>query len=358
MNLQGIIQRQLNSLKIWADISDSVSQKLQSLFDLLTAESLKQSIYSPFEGLSKINPNGLPFQWSFCINNQLPSVRFLCESGTPGTSVQSRSKLSLDKFNAACYLLNIPHQDWLHEGVLPYILPKNEEWPEDWLSSIWFAVGASKEGVLLKIYLNLDRGKPIERWKRIGWVLKSLRRDNSLERLCILSGRVSKDSWPSGLAVDILPTGKPGRVKIYFYSGEVYLDWLENWYSSIGAEREIPYLRKMAELFPWQYGQPYPIKALFLSLEFSQKDEVSLKTDLTVSRLIKNELHIVEGIRVLLKELKLDESLYISALKELGIWPLNSTSPLLHHLVGFGFEPEGSHHVNVYCEPPIYTKSS
>jgi len=357
VSLFEIIRKQLDALVCWANIPYVVEQRLQGVFEILTNEALMRPAFPPFHGMAKINPSGLPFQWSFCADNKLNTVRFLCESGLPGTSSQWRFKLSMQKFEEVCSLLNIQFPAWLKEDVLPYIIPKNDAWPTHWLSAIWFAVGASSNGILVKVYFNLLRDQAIDRWKRIGWVLKALGRVESLVKLCNISGKVSKDSWPSGLAIDILPNGKAGRVKIYFQSGKVFHNWLEKWYNAVGAGREIPYVRRMLEVYPWNENHPYMEKAFFTALEFSAKDEISLKTDLAVSRWVKGDLCIVEGVRKLLNYLDLDESHYVSWLKTIGAWPSDPSRSISHHLVGLGFEPDGAHHLNVYCEPPLRSGS-
>lgn len=40
-------------------------------------------------GLSRINADGLPFQWNLCIDGGPASVRILFEAGVPGSSVEA-----------------------------------------------------------------------------------------------------------------------------------------------------------------------------------------------------------------------------------------------------------------------------
>ncbi len=352
MCLYEIVQKQLHALEQWANLPEKISWHLNKVFEMLTFEALMRSPNPPFSGLAQINPDGLPFQWSLCIDNNRPSVRFLCESGVPGTHSRLRYELSLEKLETLCNLLDIPILDWL-KAFVHHAMPRYEEWPGEWFSALWFAVGASPEGILFKLYLNIKSGNAFERWKRIGWVLKALGREPSLQTLCRLSGTVSKDSWPSGLAVDILPDGKPGRVKAYFESAEVQHEWLENWYSAIGARSFVPYVNKMLEVFPRAKGGPYPEMAFFVSLEFLPDELVGLKTDLAISRWMGSDFKVVEAIKDLLTYARLDDSHYISWLDAIGAWPPSRNECKTHQLVGFGFEPDGTYHVNVYCEPPV-----
>lgn len=358
MNLAETVRGQLFSLAEWAQLPDTVSQRLDGLFGLLTHEALVRPAQRPFKGLGKINPDGLPFQWSFCIDNGPPTVRFLCESGTPGTSIQTRIALSNDKLKESCRLLEIPFPAWFGEIVMPLIMPSDQPLPEDWLSAIWFAAGAGRKGILLKVYVNLMRDSAIERWKRIGGVLRDMGRKDSLVKLCEMSERVSQDSWPSGLAIDIMPDGSPGRIKVYFRSGEVCQGWIENWYKVLDAAEHIPYIRKMLEILPWQSNERYPQGTFFVSTEFSRDNKVSLKTDFTVARWGHTDRHIADGVRGLIEHLGLDESLYTSGLAAIECRSDNHANSPVQQLVGLGYEPDGSRHINVYCEPPLPSRNT
>lgn len=353
LDLYEIIRRQLRALEQWADIPDGTSSRLNSVFEVLARESLSRPACPPFGGLARINPDGLPFQWSLCIDNKKPTVRFLCESGMPGSSARLRYRLSMAKYKKVCDMLEVPYPEWLSEVVLRHTMPEGEQWPCQWYSAIWFAVGAGENDILVKVYLNIRTDDALKRWKKIGWVLKMLGMENSLMQLCDLSGKVSMDSWPSGLAVDILPNGKAGRVKVYFESAEVNSDWLEKWYKATGEDWVLPYVRKMMEVFPRDNRLPYPEKAFFVSLEFSPGGEVSIKTDFTVSKWMQSDIRIVEGVSEFLDYSQLDTNSYLAWLEAMGAWPPKESGCETHQLVGFGFEPDGEYHVNVYCKPPL-----
>jgi len=353
VQLGKVIESQLMTLADVADLNKATRAHLRNAFLILTAESLQQSPTPPFKGLSRINPNGLPFQWSFCLNNAKPTVRLVCEAGEPGTSAYTRYKLSLQKLHTLCHMLDKPYPSWLTNVVIKEVMPEIDDWPEGWESALWFAVAATDNQLYLKIYLNLNRSAPLDRWRRVGRVLQGLGRHESLKTLCELSEKVSHESWPSGLAIDILPNGEPGRIKTYFHSGEVNHSWLDNWYHALKADDQLPHIKQMLELFPQPYAGLYPAKAFFVSLEFGNDSSVSLKTDLTVSRWIPRDDIIIPATYCFAEYLGLNTSMYQKALKAIGLWPATSACPISHHLVGFGYEPDGSRHINVYCEPPL-----
>jgi len=353
VQLYNEIERQLTALSDVVIMNETSRADLHDTFQILTKDSLQQSIRPPFKGLSRINPNGLPFQWSFCLNNARPTVRFVCEAGVPGTTAYTRYKLSLQKLATLCHRLNFPYPDWLTDKVLKQVMPSINDWPDWWESALWFAVAASDKQINLKIYLNLNYGVPLHRWRRVGRVLQGLDRHECLTQLCKLSEKVSHESWPTGLAIDILPNGEAGRVKIYFHSGEVSRDWLDNWYRALAADSELPYINRMLELFPWPQEEPYPSKAFFVSLEFGVNGGVSLKTDLTVSRWMPQDSEIISATSRFAESLGLSVNAYLNALKAIGLRTMDSSLPSSHHLVGFGYETDGSRHINVYCEPPL-----
>ncbi len=352
VDLYDIVRRQLGSLEQWAGLNVETSELLNTIFEILTSEALQRPAIPPFTGLAQINPNGLPFQWSLCIDNKSPSLRFLCEAGVPGTSCKSRYRLSLEKLQEVCSLLNIPKLNWLN-SLLRHAMPREYEWPKDWFSALWLAIGANQAGILVKIYLNIDAGDAFDRWKKIGMVLQSLGRQVSLQRLCDLSGKISRDSWPSGLAIDVLPNGMPGRVKAYFESAQVRYGWLTKWFKAVGLDDSIPYVEKMLDSFPYEKRASYPEKAFFISLEFLPGELMGLKADISVSQWMESDYRVFDAMNGFLHHIELDDSQYIPWLKAMDAWPPSKSRCTTHQLVGFGLEPDGTYHVNVYCQPPI-----
>ena len=213
-------------------------------------------------------------------------------------------------------------------------------------------MASADTGILLKPYLNLNRGTARERWMRAGWLLKNLGRVESLERLCAISHRVSANSWPVGLAFDILPNGEPGRMKIYFRSGAVGPDWLAKWHEATGYRAHAAKLRACLDLFPWTGSKTYPDGAFTLSLEFHPDGTVSLKTDLAVTKWIANDGQSLTACEVLIERIGADPAGLKSAMAAIGAPPIGNASGDVMRFAGLGLEPDGSCHVNVYIAPP------
>jgi hypothetical protein len=348
------LQVQLHSVMQWANLPPAIAQKTEQVFQLFTSKAIERPVRTRYDGLSRINASGLPFQWCFCFGPGLRSVRFLCEAGTPGDSPLERLNYSVGQFEKVLSVLGIPNPDWLWDSVFPYAVPKKDAWPTHWRSAVWFAVGASPKGILTKIYLNLNRDAPLDRWQRVGWMLKSLGNIESLATLCDLSKKVSANSWPVGIAIDVSPNGSPGRVKIYFRSSAVKTDWLHRWYSAANASSEECIVRQLLDAFPLCGKAMYPSKSFIVSLEFhNNRGDISLKTDLGITRWIQNDVSIVQGIRQLLHTINDNQEDLTSALKSIGAWPLSTTEASYCRFVGLGYEPDGSRHLNVYLEPPM-----
>lgn len=353
-----VVSGQLEALIAWSGLSIDHANKTRDAYRILSRNALDRSVAGRYDGLSRINPDGLPFQWSFCIDGGGPSVRFLCEVGPPGSSVEERLRLSQVALAQALEALGIPRPSWLWEDVIPTVFAAPDSLPPRWLSAMWFAVEANQRHVLLKVYINLEHGSPRERWERVGRVLLDLGRRESLKKLCELSRPASRDSWPIGLALDVLGDGRPGRVKAYFYGDEVGPEWLYRWYAAAGLTSEIPYVRTTLASFPWHADRPYWIKSLFISPEFGPRGKLTLKTDLAVSRWVRSDALILRGVHQLAARLGLDVSSYVKALRTIGDWPVSRSQTRTHHVVGLGFEGHRRRHLNVYCEPRMKRSNS
>ena len=347
-SIASVIEEQLRRLADAAGLGASRRSELFQVLRRLGSDSLARSVAECYGGLSRINANGLPWQWSFTLGGDR-GVRFLCESGTPGSPGPARARACLRSLEGLCAELGWRYPHWLGDQVADILLPSPGHWPKGWHSAIWFAAGASRGGVGLKVYFNLNRDSALERWRRAGRVLQGLGRTRALERLCELSGQVSHAAWPVGLAVDIGPGETPGRIKIYFRSAEAGPGWVRNWVAAFGLD-EWPW-RCLLDCFPFERDRPYPEGAFVSSLEVHQDERFSLKIDLAMTRWLRDEAAIIRGIRHLGCRLGLDESGYLRGIEVLGI--PSSTSSCLHRFVGLGTEPDGAMHINVYVEPPV-----
>ncbi|MCA9773434.1 MAG: hypothetical protein KC466_13555 [Myxococcales bacterium] len=351
--LRGVVSGQLEALAGWAALPEARRQTLRSVFECLTAGALDRPPSPPFSGLSRINADGLPFQWSLAVGAAGRSVRFLCEAGMPGTSARARYRTSRERLWKACEILDVSPPTTFDNVVVRRLMPDVGDWPAHWRSGLWFGVGATAEGIGLKPYLNLNRGAPIDRWRRVGRILQDLGRSGALKRLCDLSGLVSQDSWPVGAAVDLLPRGGIGRVKIYFRSGVVDRAWLARWYDAV-RPTEAPAVAALLDAFSYAGRAPYPDRAFTVSLEWHPgDDEPTLKTDLAATRWIASDRDLVAGTTRLLSDLGLDVSEYFGALRALGALPADPSRARTHRFIGLGFEPDGTRHVNVYLEPTL-----
>ncbi len=346
-----MVQAQFSSLARIAELPTTVESRLRDVLSLLTADSLDQRAGGPFQRLSGINANGLPFQWVLRTSAAGEAFGFVCEVGNSRDSPYQRFLRSRAHLKEACALCTPATTDWL-DGLIDRIVPVSPQaWPEHWLSGIWIGVSPSPAGVVLKPYFNLNLGSARERWLRAGYVLQALGRHSGLASLCALSARISGHSWPVGLAVDILPSGRPGRVKIYFRSESVRLEWLECWYESTGYSGQASLVRACLEHFPLLERQRYPAGAFVTSLEFHPDETLGLKTDLAVTKWMASDAAIHEAakslsIRIGSRARRLD-----SMLRAVGSVPADRDGTRSFRFVGLGHEPDGSSHLNLYLEP-------
>lgn len=328
-----------------------VGDKLCRVFRLLTAESLDQAEDGPHPGLSRINADGLPFQWVLRVGGTGAGFGFLCEAGTPGDTPRNRYALSRQRLRSASGICG-RSSEWL-DAVANLLVPQSEnDWPEHWRSALWVGVAPSPEGIVLKPYFNLNAGNARDRWMRAGRVLQALGRNRSLASLCELSSQVSQDSWPVGLAVDALPSGACGRVKIYFYSDRVSTDWLQRWYVAVGCIELASLARRFLDAFPFTQQRRYPRGAFVVGLEFHPSTErVSLKTDLAITKWMASDAHIARGAEAMTQELGGSGNRVNEHLAAIGVHPANDGSVQSFRFVGLGHEPNSSSHLNMYLAP-------
>lgn len=350
VNLQSLIIEQFDIFAKICRIS-KINSTLKNSLLLLTNESLDQQVNSTYPGLSQINANGFPFQWSLSLENKMPSLRFLCESGYPGTSVAKRINLSFQKILELLDLMSYEYPTWLFTDVKNNLIPKKI--PDSWLSAVWFAIGANDNGILPKIYFNLNNDSILNRWKSIGWVLKDLGRNQSLDFFCKISSVVSNGSLPIGIAFDILPSGQAGRIKIYFRSLNANLEFLERWYESCNGYSHAELLRNFLDCFPCE-GK-YPYDSFTVGLEFPIENcknwNPTLKIDLGVTKWMKGDYQISKGICRALQMMNIQTNTYEDFVEKLGPAEINKEKSIFHRFVGFGYEPDGSYHLNIYFEP-------
>ena len=350
--LYDIVRRQLAAQCQWAGLSADRAEMAGSLFDTFCAESLDGPAELPYRGLSSINADGLPFQWSQSFGAIPRSVRFVCESGYQHTSASVRQSLSIERLAKARAMLGFPIAPWFDSSLLPLIMA-GDEMPSHWRSSIWFGVGIANTGAVIKPYFNLNRGSPLDRWKTVGRILRETAHPDCLAKLCELSGAVSKDSWPVGLTVDLGASADPTRMKVYFRSDRVDLSWIERWYSASGYSFHNAAIRSLLDLFPCDGVKFFPEGAFVVALEFHLKSGVvSIKTDIALNKLGYERGGVTEGTRRAVLNIAGENTGVNTWLESLGMGDESATtSPL--RFVGVGSEPDRSLHVNVYAEPVI-----
>lgn len=349
--LKLIINDQLDVFAKICELTPNTILLLKESLCLLTEESLNQTVKQTYSGLSKINSNGFPFQWSLNLGNNSPSVRFLCEVGHPGNSSFDRANLSLKKVSQLTDLLSFGYPEWLFSFVIPRVLPTR--FPDHWLSAVWYAMGANNKGILPKIYFNLNQGKMLDRWMLIGWIMKDLNRELSLKALCEMSRIASEGSLPFGVAFDIMPDGSLGRIKVYFKSMKGNIKFIERWYRASNALYYSPKIRDFLDCFP--NDSKYPFDSFIMGVEFPPENtkhwNPTLKLDLGITKWIKGDSQIRDGILRALGLLNIPTEYYRRFLDELGPPNLSNEACIFHRFVGLGYEADESIHINTYFEP-------
>jgi hypothetical protein len=155
-----------------------------------------------------------------------------------------------------------------------------------------------------------------------------------------------------GLTIDALPDGTAGRVKIYFRSDCVGLDWLQGWYEAAGCCKHTSLMRQFLELFPLTGQHRYPTRSFTVGLEFHPStDVISLKTDLAITKWMASDAQLTHSAVAMVHALGSDARLPDAYLSAVGALPASDENVRSFRFVGLGHEPDGSSHLNIYLSP-------
>ena len=332
--------------------------RVRDIFNCLTEASLDQPAGGPYEGLSFINADGLPFQWIQRLTADRDEWGFLCEVGRPNAAGNARRMLTLNLLRRCCVLANLAEPRFLNSAAASLHPVDEDQWPAHWRSATWVGVGIKGDAVLLKPYFNLNCGTARERWLRIGWLLKSSGRELALERLCQLSRQCAAGYWPVALAMDARADGELGRVKVYFRSEATTPASLARWYRETGLDFAAEPVRLLLDILGQTGSDLYPSGAFVVSLEIHADQSLSLKTDLAVTKWALGDLEIVAGTEVLAHRLRLPAQDLRERLQASATFPLEENRCAVSRFVGLGCEPDGEFHINFYHAPRIAPPTS
>lgn len=350
--LLACVREQLEGLFRLGGQGPAASARVREILGLLTDESLDQPAEGPFEGLSFINADGVPFQWVARIGEGGVDWGFLCETGRPRSPGPERLALTLDRLRAASRVAGCAPPVVLETVADLFGPAPGEGWPGHWRSAIWTGVSVGGEAVRLKPYFNLNRGDARDRWLRVGWALKALGREHALEQVCRLSTSCSPGFWPVGVALDLTADGGVGRLKAYFRSQAGGPALLEPWYAACGAPGANEAVRTMLDLLGLTGSDRYPPGAFVVSLEAHADQRLSLKTDLAVTKWLDSDAQVVDGVEALSQRLGLAAGGLSTMMAGLGVTAPSRTDCEIARFVGLGCEPDGAAHLNVYLSPP------
>ena len=355
--LRACVEAQLEGLLALTAQSPGAAAKARAILDLLGAESLDRPVGGPFEGLSFINADGVPFQWVIRVGPGGADWGFLAETGRPFTPAPERLRLTLDRVAAASRVTGDapPPLDRIAQLICP---TPGEPWPDHWRSAAWTGVAVGGDALRLKPYFNLNRGDARERWLRLGRLLKAFGRERALARVCRLSGPCSPGFWPVGLAVDLTAPGGVGRIKAYFRSEAVGPTALVPWYDACGPCGSAEALRAMLDLLGQTGADRYAPGAFVVSLEVHADERLSLKTDLAVTKWLSSDAQVVEAAEALTGRLGLATGALTRTLSAIGVDQPDEAICAVTRFVGLGCEPDGRAHLNVYVSPPRATPST
>lgn len=309
------------------------------LFSLLTRESLRlptPPTGSPFSGICN---DGTPWQYCVTLGSQSGGVRYLTEVGVPGTSLDDRNQLTLERLQTVYELLSYGPQAVERTAALRRLLPADPTRYPSLNAGLWIAVAHQGSRTMLRLYVNNGWSTELERWRRLAGLLLELHASSFTRRLRDLSQILVPAFSPSGVAISL---GSSDTIKLYLRPKRAPWPAVEKLLDALEAPE---LLSQIEEGLGLELAE-VPPKALVLSLGMGKDDSrPDVKLDLCCHCIGGEVVDTTVRIRNLAGRLGFDFSPYIKALQAL------STLPTAPAFIGTGTHALSGTRINVYIAP-------
>jgi hypothetical protein len=344
--LSDVVAPALARLVDAADLVGSNRRSFESIFRLLTKESLQLPAAGPLPRFSGICNDGTPFQFCITLSPDGSGVRYLTEVGQPGMDLAARVAVTRRRLESVCEVLGcgprLPSFD-----PLARLLPNGDL---ECVGGLWIGVGASPAGIRLRLYANCGFGTELERWRRVARCLTELDADPFRAALRTIAPMLVPSFTPSGLALTI--PGEPRTLKLYLRPRGLEWDAVSRVLGRVGGDEADAILGAVERAL----GLPVealPPHALILSLAHSEgSGSLDAKLDLCGHCLFPAGADAAATVVGLARELELDPGPYVRAREDIET-DARELEPSEHAFVGVGYHPDRGYRVNVYLRPPI-----
>jgi hypothetical protein len=329
-----------------ADLVGSNRRLFETIFRLLTKESLQLPAAGPLPRFSGICNDGTPFQFCITLSPDRPGVRYLTEVGQPGMDLTARVTVTRRRLETVCEVLGCGSR-------LPSFDPLARLLPNGDLESIgglWVGAGADPAGIRLRLYANCGFGTEFERWRRVARCLTELDAEPFRALLRPMAPTLVPNFTPSGFALTI--PGEPRTLKLYLRPRGIEWDAVSRVLARVGGD-EAGAMLAAIERALWHPIEALPPHALILSLAHSDgSGSLDAKLDLCGHCLFTAGADAATTVVRLARRLELDPGPYARARKHIEI-DAKELEPSEHAFVGVGYHPDRGYRLNVYLRPPI-----
>jgi hypothetical protein len=331
-------------------LQPSRSQIVQ-VYDEICRESLAFPLGAWPPGYSRINQDGMPFQYSVTLGKPHHALQFLSEAGQPGLAGAERMEASRACITAVARRLQAEAAlssvadllDNLAPGAHPDLLA-------DPAGAFWIGVAfAAGHLPRMKIYTNARWGAEPAQWARLDRFASFF---GALAPWQSLGSRLKPDFKPLGAAVTLGRGKRPsGRIYLSAYGKPIatYAELAR----TLGGESFQNVLRDYARCLMGD-DYPYPTQTAVCSFGFGAGQGLAFKFELCAHCLFASDLEAASRLQTWFAAAGLDPAGYTALLEILSEGRLSETAPDLHCYTGVGLD-QGEPYFTIYLKPKFGT---
>jgi hypothetical protein len=298
---------------------------------------------------SRINQDGMPFQYAVTIGSSFHTLQFLSEAGGPGITGAERLRVNREcittiagRFQSKGALTSVTH-------LLDALASEtNIDLLTDPGGAYWIGVAfTAAKKPNLRIYINARWGKERERWTLLNRFAAHF---NEIPQWQDIATRLVPDLQPLGTAItfngDQSPTGR-----IYLSAYGKHMPFYEALAEQYGGVNFMHQLRTFGRsLLGDDYV--YPTQTAVCSFGFGESPMLDFKFELCAHCLFASDVEAAARLRTWFEIAHLDATDYWGMLEILSEGYLSDKALDLHCYVGIGLR-RGAPYATIYLKPRL-----
>jgi len=311
----------------------AVRPLLARSYELVCRESLA---FEPGHGPlspSRVNADGTPFQLSLALGASGARLQFLCDTGAPGRSTESRLASDRARIRALAQLFGAQRALASIESLVEQLAPAtNRALCTDDAGATWLGAAFSpRHPSRFKVYINAKWGEQTTRWARLATFAGRL---GVSDAWSALRRMVDGELEPLGVALVVSSDARvAGRIYLSGY-GKPFA-YLEALAGTCGGTRFERQLRR--------YGQTllrddyrYPTRSVVCSLGIGERAPTDFKVELCGHCAFDSDVQALGRCAQWLRSVAVDAVVYEQVVALLSAGAPSSSAATLHAYVGIG----------------------